>query len=145
LRWSKTSGLAIAGLSVAVAGIAIAGLDARADAGRAAGPAAVAGRATVAAGPDDRNAAFIGTSVLNPADATTSAQIAQTVLVATMSARQLAGQRVIYSYAGLSPPASLLSLIRQGEAAGVIFFAANFKNRTRTRVPATPLGATRCC
>jgi len=48
-----------------------------------------------------------------------------------MSAAQLAGQRVIYSYAGLTPPASLLTLIRRGEAAGVIFFAANFKNRSQ--------------
>ncbi|HEY7142971.1 MAG TPA: glycoside hydrolase family 3 N-terminal domain-containing protein [Streptosporangiaceae bacterium] len=38
---------------------------------------------------------------------------------------QLAGQRVIYSYPGLTPPASLLSRIAHGEAAGVIFFARN--------------------
>ncbi len=131
MRWSKTSGLAIAALSVAVAGIAVAGLDARADAGRAAAPAAVAGRATRRAGFDERNGALIGTSVLSPADARTTAQIADTVQVARMSARQLAGQRVIYSYSGLSPPASLLSLIRHGDAAGVIFFAANFKNRSQ--------------
>jgi beta-N-acetylhexosaminidase len=38
---------------------------------------------------------------------------------------QLAGQRVIYSYSGLTPPASLLQLIQHGEAAGVIFFSQN--------------------
>jgi beta-N-acetylhexosaminidase len=38
---------------------------------------------------------------------------------------QLAGQRVIYSYTGLTPPAQLLDLIRHGEAAGVIFFSDN--------------------
>jgi beta-N-acetylhexosaminidase len=38
---------------------------------------------------------------------------------------QMAGQRVIYSYSGLTPPASLLGWIRHGEAAGVIFFGAN--------------------
>ena len=38
---------------------------------------------------------------------------------------QLAGQRVIYSYSGLIPPVALLSLIRHGEAAGVIFFGDN--------------------
>jgi beta-N-acetylhexosaminidase len=38
---------------------------------------------------------------------------------------QLAGQRVIYSYRGLIPPVALLSLIRHGEAAGVIFFRDN--------------------
>jgi beta-N-acetylhexosaminidase len=38
---------------------------------------------------------------------------------------QMAGQRVIYSYSGLTPPASLLGWIRHGEAAGVIFFGGN--------------------
>ncbi len=42
-----------------------------------------------------------------------------------LTATQLAGQRVIYSYTGLNPPAALLNLIRHGEVAGVIFFTAN--------------------
>ena len=42
-----------------------------------------------------------------------------------LSLQQLAGQRVIFSYGGLRPPASLLNLIRHGEAAGVIFFSQN--------------------
>src|SRR5258708_34895176 len=42
---------------------------------------------------------------------------------------QLAGQRVIYSYAGLTPPAQLLSLIRHGQVAGVIFFSQNVGTR----------------
>ena len=42
-----------------------------------------------------------------------------------LSPAQLAGQRVIYSYGGLTPPAGLLDLIRHGEAAGVIFFGGN--------------------
>jgi beta-N-acetylhexosaminidase len=52
-------------------------------------------------------------------------------LAATLSASQLAGQRVIYSYSGRTPPASLLQLIRHGEAAGVIFFAGNFRYRAQ--------------
>src|SRR6202007_1748300 len=44
---------------------------------------------------------------------------------------QLAGQRVIYSYSGLNPPAVLLSLIRQGEAAGVIFFGQNISSKAQ--------------
>jgi beta-N-acetylhexosaminidase len=40
-------------------------------------------------------------------------------------ARALAGQRVIYSYAGLEPPRALFDRIRAGEAAGVIFFTEN--------------------
>jgi len=46
-------------------------------------------------------------------------------VIPRLSLAQLAGQRVIYSYSGLNPPAVLLSLIRQGEAAGVIFFGDN--------------------
>lgn len=38
---------------------------------------------------------------------------------------QLAGQRVVYSYPGPTPPPELLEEIRQGRAAGVIFFAEN--------------------
>jgi beta-N-acetylhexosaminidase len=45
--------------------------------------------------------------------------------LADLSPAQLAGQRVIYSYQGLTPPAGLLDLIRHGEAAGVIFFGGN--------------------
>jgi beta-N-acetylhexosaminidase len=46
----------------------------------------------------------------------------------SLSAQQLAGQRVIYSYPGLTPPASLISLIKHGEAAGVIFFGQNISS-----------------
>ena len=44
---------------------------------------------------------------------------------AALSLDQLAGQRIVYAYAGLQPPASLLTAIRDGEAGGVIFFAPN--------------------
>jgi beta-N-acetylhexosaminidase len=43
-------------------------------------------------------------------------------------AQQAAGQRVVYSYAGLTPPQSLLARIRAGEAAGVIFFGDNISS-----------------
>ncbi len=52
-------------------------------------------------------------------------QPAAAAILSRLSAAQLAGQRVIYSYAGVTPPASLLSLISRGEAAGVIFFTDN--------------------
>jgi beta-N-acetylhexosaminidase len=42
-----------------------------------------------------------------------------------LSPQQMAGQRVIYSYPGLQPPATLLRLIRHGEVGGVIFFSQN--------------------
>jgi beta-N-acetylhexosaminidase len=43
----------------------------------------------------------------------------------------MAGQRVIYSYSGLNPPAGLLSLIRHGDAAGVIFFGDNISSHAQ--------------
>jgi beta-N-acetylhexosaminidase len=46
----------------------------------------------------------------------------------TLSAQQLAGERVIFSYAGLTPPPALLAKIRAGEAAGVIFFKGNISS-----------------
>jgi beta-N-acetylhexosaminidase len=50
-----------------------------------------------------------------------------------LSPQQLAGQRVIYSYRGLNPPATLLRKIRAGEAAGVIFFGENISSRRQIR------------
>ena len=44
---------------------------------------------------------------------------------------QMAGQRVIYSYAGLNPPATLLRWIRRGEVGGVIFFGGNISSRAQ--------------
>ncbi|KAG6902773.1 hypothetical protein C0995_011921 [Termitomyces sp. Mi166 len=46
-------------------------------------------------------------------------------LGATSANLLAAGQHVIYSYAGLTPPASLLTAISAGHAAGVIFFGDN--------------------
>src|SRR5687768_12193653 len=42
-----------------------------------------------------------------------------------LTPRQAAGRRIVYSYPGLTPPASLFEHIRNGEAAGVIFFSEN--------------------
>ena len=47
---------------------------------------------------------------------------------ATLSSLQLAGQRVIYSYSGLTVPAALLQAITAGQAAGVIFFGGNISS-----------------
>src|SRR5215469_14160126 len=46
-------------------------------------------------------------------------------LLPALTPLQLAGQRVIYSYGGLTPPAGLLDLIRHGQVAGIIFFTEN--------------------
>jgi beta-N-acetylhexosaminidase len=47
---------------------------------------------------------------------------------AALSSRQLAGQRVVYSYSGLTPPTALLDQITAGQAAGVIFFGGNISS-----------------
>lgn len=49
----------------------------------------------------------------------------------SLSTQQLAGERVIFSYAGRTPPASLLSSLRAGVAAGVILFADNISGRAQ--------------
>ncbi|HTP23570.1 MAG TPA: glycoside hydrolase family 3 N-terminal domain-containing protein [Solirubrobacteraceae bacterium] len=54
-------------------------------------------------------------------------------LIQRLSIEQLAGQRIVYAYAGLKPPASLLAIIRAGEAGGVIFFAPNIANARQLR------------
>jgi beta-N-acetylhexosaminidase len=55
------------------------------------------------------------------------------VNVGALSPQQLAGQRVIFSYSGVNPPPALVSAIRAGEAAGVIFFADNISTETQIK------------
>jgi beta-N-acetylhexosaminidase len=79
---------------------------------------AIAGAAPTAAAwhtPDFRPAA--SPAVASPA-----------VAIHRLTDAQLGGQRVIYSYPGLTPPRALLRAIRRGEAAGVIFFAGNISS-----------------
>ncbi|HEX5118159.1 MAG TPA: glycoside hydrolase family 3 N-terminal domain-containing protein [Pseudonocardiaceae bacterium] len=51
--------------------------------------------------------------------------------VSSLSPQQLAGQRIIYSYTGLTPPASLIQRIKAGQAAGVIFFGDNISSESQ--------------
>ena len=75
------------------------------------------------------NAATLGQATRPPAaplrDARSTTQSSSTL---GLSLRQLAGQRVIYSYRGLAPPSDLLAKIKAGEAAGVIFFSRNISS-----------------
>src|SRR5580704_13443766 len=50
---------------------------------------------------------------------------------ATLKPAQLAGQRVVFSYPGLTVPAALLQQIKAGQAAGVIFFGGNISNQAQ--------------
>lgn len=52
---------------------------------------------------------------------------------ARLSASQLAGQRVVYSFAGPEPPAALIHRIRRGQAGAVILFAGNLSGPAGTR------------
>jgi len=59
---------------------------------------------------------------------TTVSSAASQATEEALSPQQLAGQRVIYSYPGLTPPAALLDRIKAGQAAGVIFFRENISS-----------------
>jgi beta-N-acetylhexosaminidase len=52
---------------------------------------------------------------------------------AALTAAQLAGQHVVYPFAGRVPPPALLARIRRGEAAGVIFLGANIGTAAQVR------------
>lgn len=58
---------------------------------------------------------------------------------ATLTPMQLAGQRVIYSYPGLTPPQSLFNDIQAGQAAGVIFFGENISSDAQIAAVITQL------
>jgi beta-N-acetylhexosaminidase len=72
-----------------------------------------------------------GLGAVVPAHAAANPLSPAAVVVSKLSAAQLAGQRVIYSYNGYSPPASLLSLIKAGEVGGIIFFGVNYENASQ--------------
>jgi beta-N-acetylhexosaminidase len=76
-------------------------------------------------------------AIQGPAAVPTAAQLAalkaQSAEIARLSPQQMAGQRVIYSYPGLSVPASLLRMIRRGDVGGIIFFSANISGRAQLR------------
>ena len=58
---------------------------------------------------------------------------------AALSNLQLAGQRVISSYPGLTPPQSLLNDITAGQTAGVIFFGGNISSDSQIAAVVTQL------
>jgi beta-N-acetylhexosaminidase len=94
------------------------------------GLAAASSRPVPADRPAGNGPEFVS-SLLNATALQFDAEEAAATAVGRMSPLQLAGQRVIYSYPGPKPPASLLALIRRGEAAGVIFFAGNYRSRAQ--------------
>jgi len=80
-------------------------------------------------------AAAAAQALQGPAAVATPAQLAalraQQHEIAQLSPAQQAGQRVIYSYNGLSAPPGLLSDIRHGLVGGVIFFGFNISSEAQ--------------
>jgi beta-N-acetylhexosaminidase len=87
--------------------------------------------------PQDTAAQRAARAVQGAAAVPTAAQLAalraEQPELARLSPRQLAGQRVIWSYNGLSAPSGLLSMIRHGEVGGVIFFSFNVESEAQIR------------
>ncbi|GAB3566216.1 glycoside hydrolase family 3 N-terminal domain-containing protein [Spelaeicoccus albus] len=75
-------------------------------------------------------AALAGTQFIQPAHAATTQRGGPPAHV-RLTPSQQAGQRVIFSYPGLTPPERLLKKIRAGEVGGVIFFGENISSLTQ--------------
>jgi beta-N-acetylhexosaminidase len=74
-----------------------------------------------------------GASALPMAARAGTVAASPSAVVARLSSAQLAGQRIVYAYGGLTPPPSLLALIRAGKAGGVVFFAPNVSSPAQLR------------
>ena len=82
--------------------------------------------ASASAQPDTSAAGTSGSPASRSASASASAASSSAAAsTANLTPLQLAGQRVIYSFSGTTVPSELLTLIRQGEVGGVIFFSYN--------------------
>jgi beta-N-acetylhexosaminidase len=68
-----------------------------------------------------------------PATPTTAGDGGASPSTQQLTVSQLAGARVIYSYAGLTPPDSLLAHVRAGMVGGVIFFSSNISGLSQIR------------
>ncbi len=132
----------VGGIAVAVAIVVTVAIDVAACHGSAAHrPAAGSAARSAGAASDGRSAGSGGQSAGAPAAGAPEQAAAPGTVRALppLSPVQLAGQRVIYSFRGPAPPASLLWRIRHGQAAGVIFFRANIVSRAQLRAVAGEL------
>jgi beta-N-acetylhexosaminidase len=136
----RFSGVAMT--AVAVAGLLTAFPAPSAEAGLAV-PTAGTARNSPAAAQSLRagNGVLFSAEVSNGAVARLADQGPEAAVVSAMTPGQLAGQRVIYRYFGLTPPARLLSLISAGDVGGVIFFASNFQNAAQFSAAVSQLEA----
>jgi len=130
--------LRIGGISVTAAVVVLFAASASADQVTGALPSATQ-RSAARLGSQAGNAPASGSSIRKAAAPPAAAQSPEAALAATLAPAQLAGQRVIYGYSGLTPPSALLKLIRHGEVGGVIFFGSNFANATQFTAAVTKL------
>jgi beta-N-acetylhexosaminidase len=117
---------------IATAGAAVIACAASASAG---GPPAMAHRSHQAsASATGSGGSAAGATGAGPASSSPPPHYVATgtrVVLPRLSQAQMAGQRVIYSYGGHTPPGRLLYLIRHGQAAGVIFFGQNIASKSQ--------------
>ncbi len=92
---------------------------------------AVAGRMGASVNDDRRGVLkrILALGTVSLAGACCGGRVAQAQ--AALTSAQLAGQRVVFSYPGLTVPAALLQQISAGRAAGVIFFGGNISSETQ--------------
>jgi beta-N-acetylhexosaminidase len=125
-RWARFSGV------VVVATAATAFVASSADAAPATATAGLSAQHQVVVPIRyDGNGVLFATPDSTAAVLLAASQAVESAAAAAMMPRQLAGQRVIYAYSGLTPPASLLSLIRDGDVGGVIFFGDNYQSKSQ--------------
>ena len=124
--WFRFSGVIVTVVAVAAL------VGGTGDAHLAASTAGVAGpRSVVIHARQAGNGVLLSADLSDAAVARAATGSLESAVAGAMTPRQLAGQRVIYGYFGLRPPAGLLSLIRQGEVGGVIFFSRNYGSRAQ--------------
>lgn len=68
-----------------------------------------------------------------PVPATLTTRTSRRATDPQLTLQQLAGQRIVYAFAGPKPPASLLAAVRAGEAGGVILFGNNITSPAQIR------------
>jgi len=100
---------------------------------RALAPLAAAACVAVGCGGGGGGSATQRQATASSGPATGSGGSTATGRSAELTPEQLAGQHVVFPFAGRTPPPALLARIRRGEAAGVIFLGANLGTPAQVR------------
>lgn len=117
--------LAVVSASAPAAAVTVGSRPAASPPASAPPPAALATSPPTSLATSPPTSALTGAPTVAPPLVSAATPTPMAATLARLSPLQMAGQRVIYSYKGLTPPPGLLALISHGEAAGVIFFGDN--------------------